>query len=333
MFERLIMPWIFKCNGWDLWIDFAKRFANGFMHGKVEDSGQITEFRQVLEKAAKSSTVVTDKNTELSLIQASRDSSIYDMLDSKTVSKIQKVILGETLTSDMQTRGSSGATSVHNLVREEKTKADIRLVEKSFNNVIEQIAAVNGITDELPKAKLIFDPSLNAELASRDSTLSGAGVKFTKKYFINKYGFKDDEFEITDNSQQQSWFSDKSQKESFLKKEDIKSFLGVTHECKECSSVKLDANTTRKDNRQLNEKEELVDLLHRNGEQPINIDDVIAAITTSKNEKELDDKLSALFDNRNNQFADIMTDALYASATKGALFGNPKKLSKDEIND
>ena len=21
MFERLIMPWIFKCNGWDLWID------------------------------------------------------------------------------------------------------------------------------------------------------------------------------------------------------------------------------------------------------------------------------------------------------------------------
>ena len=100
MFERLIMPWIFKCNGWDLWIDFAKRFANGFMHGKVEDAGQITEFRKVLEKAAKSSTVVTDKNTELSLIQASRDSSIYDMLDSKTVAKIQKVILGETLTSD-----------------------------------------------------------------------------------------------------------------------------------------------------------------------------------------------------------------------------------------
>src|SRR5690606_21883587 len=47
--ERLIMPWIFKCNGADLWMDFAKRFANGFMHAKIEDVDQKEVVREVLE--------------------------------------------------------------------------------------------------------------------------------------------------------------------------------------------------------------------------------------------------------------------------------------------
>src|SRR5690606_1670872 len=81
MAERLIQPWLFRCTSWDLWIDFAKKFSQGFMHGKVEDKKHVTDFRKKLEKAAKGAIIVTDKNSELDLIQPSRDTGIYSTID------------------------------------------------------------------------------------------------------------------------------------------------------------------------------------------------------------------------------------------------------------
>lgn len=328
MFERLIQPWIFRCNGWDLWMDFAKRFANGFMHAKIEDSDKQTAMRQALEKAGKSSVLVTDKSTDINMISASRDSSIYDMIDSKTISTMQKVILGETLSNQASQTGSYGAASIHNDVRIEKTMADIKLVEHSFNEVIKQIAEVNGFTDELPKATLVYDPGINADQAARDQVLTGTGIKFSKEYYMKTYGFKEEDFEIT---QPQSFgFSQK--KKTFLKPQDIKEFMGASNECPDCSrTIKLAPNISRKDTRQSDEKEETVDFLVRSGTPPIQTDDLIAAISLSKTPKELEENLNLLFDSRSMEFVNLMTDTLYYSASKGALFGNPEKVeAKDE---
>lgn len=338
MFERLIQPWIFRCNGWDLWMDFAKRFANGFMHAKISDADKASQVRKELEKAAKASIIVTDKDSELTLIQASRDSSLYSMIDDKTVNTMQRVILGETLSSSMQARGSAGAADIHNEVRLEKTRADIRLVEKSINETIRQIGAVCGYDEEsLPKATLIFDPGLNAELAARDSVLTASGVKFTKQYYVNNYGFKEEDFEIKEEAASPfSMFSQtpakkKGNKQSFLNPEDVKTFLGIPDaKCGTCNKIQLAPNLGRKDARQLEEKEDTVDFLLRNGAEPINMDDLLAAINTATSSADLDEKLAILFDQRNPDFVDLMTDALYYAATKGALLGNPETLEPTE---
>lgn len=328
MAERLIQPWIFKCNGWDLWMDFAKRFANGFLHAKIGDKEQMDEMRRTLEKAGKSSVIVTDPNTEVNMIQASRDSAIYTSIEEKTVASIQRVILGETLSSTMEVRGSSGAAEVHNEVRLEKTRADIRMVERALNETITQIAAVCGITGDLPYAELVYDPGLNVELATRDTILGAQGIKFTKDYYINNYGLEETEFEIVEPQPQQSFFAPKGKK-TFLSPEDVKEFLGAPSK-HICGSMNLDPNIARKNSRQLSEKEDTVDYLWRNGEPPINFDDLIAAINMSENAKDLDKNLTKLFDNRNNSFEDTLTDGLYYAATKGALLGNPEKLPSEE---
>lgn len=333
MFERLITPWIFRCTGWDLWIDFAKRFANGFLHAKIADETQKSTWRKALEKAGKSSVLVTGLGDEVNLLQASRDSSLYKDLDDKTVAAIQRVILGETLTSAMAERGSSGAATIHNEVRLEKTRSDIALVESAINEVMTQIAAVNGFTGEIPKAKLIYDPGLNQELATRDTTLHSQGIRFNKKYYENNYGLKDDEFEIVEAQSGFPSFSQKK-KSTFLTPEDIKNFIGgsdVSDKGHKCKPLNLNANISRKDRRQENEKEEVVAYLNRNESEPIDMDDLFAAISMAENEKDLEKNLIALFDQRNNGFVDTMTDALYYAATKGALLGNPEKLTESEI--
>lgn len=331
--EKLIQPWIFKCTGWDLWLDFAKRFSNGFLYAKVEDSDMIEEFREKLEIAGKSSILVTSKVDDVQMIQASRDSSIYSLIDDKTVAKIQRLILGETLSSSMLDRGSSGAAQVHNEVRLEKTRADIKFVEAAINQIVEQTAAVFGFSGELPKAKLIYDPGLNADLASRDATLNSIGVKFTKKYFETNYGLMDDDFTVDHSSGGGFPFSQK--KRTFLSPEDVKGFLGPID--KTCSHGKLnlasDASVARKANRSYNEKEEIVQLLNRIDSPPLDMSELIAAINISKNSKELDENLSKLFDQKNNDFSEVLSMALYNAASRGAMLGNPKRLTKDEINE
>lgn len=321
MAERLIQPWLFRCTTWDLWIDFAKKFSQGFMHGKVQDQKAVKDFRAKLEKAAKGAIIVTDKNSELNLIQPSRDTSIYNIIDDKTIASIKKVILGETQTSDVQ-GGTYASSYIHNEVRLEKTRADINLVEESINKVIEQIAAVNGLTGELPRATLIYDPGLNRELADRDSVLYSQGIRFNKKYYENAYGLKEDEFEVVEVNQTPSFFN--AQKKSlYLKPEEVKSYMGLTEGCKTCSQ--LAPNLTYKTNKQEEEREDMVKFLKRNGHEPIDFDDLMNAILTAENESDLDKKLLALMDQDSPELIDTLTNTFLYAAARGAMLGNPGK--------
>lgn len=325
--EKLIAPWFFRCTSDDLWIDFAKRFANGFLHASIEDIEQREVVKSALEKAGKSSIIVTDKNSNLTLHQPNRDSSLYLQMSQEAAKRIQKVVLGETQTSDMQERGGSSSASIHNEVRLEKTRADIKLVEAAINETILQIALVNNFipdasyASDLPKASLIYDPYADLSTAQRDQILSATGVKFNKKYFVNNYGLKDDEFEIAEPQQSSSFFNEKK-KRSFLTSQDVNEFLGPEKgSC--CPVHKLD-NANRKKSRAEDEVDEIISLLDRNASAPIDVEDLISAILTSENNDDLNDKLSALFDNKNNGFVDTMTEALYLSAARGAMLGNPK---------
>lgn len=325
---KLIQPWLFMCTSDDLWLDFAKRFANGFLHAKIEDEEQQEEVRNALERAAKSSIMVTDKNSELVLSQPNRDSSLYVQMSEMATRRIQKVILGETQTSGMEVRGSSASATIHNEVRLEKTRADIKLVEAAIDETILQIALVNGFipdasyASELPKAQIIYDPQFNLELASRDATLRGMGVKFSKEYYVKNYGFEPEEFEIEDPQPTSPGFF--NQKRTFLSSKDIDEILPAS---KNCCPIHMD-NTSRKGTRISKEIDEIVSLVDRNAQTPIDPDDLIAAITSSETEEELNAKLLALFDNRNNQFTDTLTEAMYLSAARGAMVGNPEVIKK-----
>lgn len=327
--EKLVAPWFFMCTSDDLWLDFAKRFANGFLHAKIEDSEQQEYVRAQLEKAAKSSLMVTDKESELVLTQPNRDSSLYVQMSEMATRRIQKVLLGETQTSGMEVRGSSASAAIHNEVRLEKTRADIKLVEAAINEVILQIALVNGFipdasyASDLPKASIIYDPQFNLELAQRDATLRNMGVKFSKDYYVKNYGFTPEDFEIEEIERQPSFFNQK--KRTFLTSKDIEEILPAS---KNCCPIHMD-NTSRKGTRISDEIDEIVELVDRNAQAPIDPEDLIATILSSDSGEEMNEKLLALFDNRNNQFTDTLTEAMYLSAARGALVGNPEVI-KDE---
>jgi len=339
MFSRLYLAWLFKCNDWDLWMKFAERYALGFLHGKTPNAEDVESMRESLQTAQKGSVLATTTSDSIDYIQPSRDSSIFDIIDNKTTDLFYRVILGETQTSIMASRGSSQSAEVHNDVRLEKTLNDINIVEKSINEAMRQIGDVNGIPLELiPTSNLIYEQGLETARASRDQILAGTGqLKFTKEYWINNYGFEDNEIEIVEApapslnpffSAQQSAHQKKS---LFLSDRQALEYTGLDG-CNECGGVK-DALKYSPGDKELNQREDVVKFLTRNQGQPIDINLVIASIMTATDSKDLDENLLALFNEDDPGFNDIFTEASFYAAALGARQGNPKKLdaSKTDI--
>lgn len=227
--SRIYLPWLFRCQAWDLWMKFAERYSMGFLIGTTdaENQEQINAFLTQLKSAVKGAALAVNSGSTIQLVQPNRDSSIYSIIDEKTVNLFYRVILGETQTSMMAERGSSGSAEIHNQVRIEKTRSDIYMVQNAFNETMKQIGAVNGIEpDMIPKAILSIDMGLETDRATRDSVLAGTGqVKFTKKYFVDKYGYEEDEIDLAPEIKLPDFFNKQNEKSLFLTKEDLEQYL------------------------------------------------------------------------------------------------------------
>ncbi len=245
---RLYLPWLFRCQSWDLWMKFAERYSMGFLIGTTDadNSESLNKFLDQLKSAVKGAALAVGQGSSIQLIQPNRDSSIYSLIDEKTINLFYRVILGETQTSMMAERGSSGSAEVHNQVRIEKTRSDIYLVQKSFKEAMLQIGAVNGIPPEdIPEAVLSVDQGLETERAARDSVLSGTGqIKFKKNYFVDKYGYEEDEIDVIDPPPPSPGFDNLFKKKAdpkttFLSKKDVDKYL-EKDSCPECGGSHAD---------------------------------------------------------------------------------------------
>jgi len=313
IYNRLYQPFLFRCGGYDFWFHFLKRFASGFLIGKtMGDNNQIKGMRLALDTAAKGGTIAIANEDSVEMINSAQKGDSYKIFTDNILNTYLRVILGETQTSVMEVRGSSASAEVHNGIRAEKTLSDIKLVEKSFNETLYQIALVNGIDLERNpvRIKIVPSQSIDAGRAERDSKFKQSGVaNFTKKYLMEQYGFKEDDIEIPVKDPLSGLgFSEDQKKNLFL--------TGVkNHECMEFAP----------DNDQaFSEVEDLVALLEKLDISPLDSESLVAAVFASTSKKDLEKNLESLFDQDNPEFTDVLTEALYSSVAKGYRRGDKK---------
>ncbi len=116
--------------------------------------------------------------------------SAFEMFNKTLAQQMQKVILGQTLTSGTDGKGSYALGQVHENVRADKLKSDIRLVTPTLQAAMNALCNLNGweqhkiMLGEKPKA-------LNKDQAERDTNLKNAGANFTPQYFQREYGLQD----------------------------------------------------------------------------------------------------------------------------------------------
>jgi Protein of unknown function (DUF935) len=199
LLAKCYVPWVLRTHGWDMWAKALERAGIPFMWAKVKDPLQQLEngttlldlYTQLLDGANRGSALVTDQDGEIKSIDISFKPELFDQFAEKLEKRIQLVVLGQTLTSDVQGGGSYAAANVHDRVRIDKRDSDLALLQPSLQNLVNSIWVANEFKGPPPEFMFVTGVDLQLPRAERDDKLSNAlarsGKRLTTEYFVQAY--------------------------------------------------------------------------------------------------------------------------------------------------
>lgn len=207
LLSRLYWPWFFRHNGWRFWMQFLERFADPLLLGKVPVAGidhdadqqRLNDWVTSLQSLGFESVIaapLVDNQGDVSAVTQGAAGE-FEKVEAAILARIQRLILGQTLTSQVGDSGSYAAAQVHNLVREDKRRADLRLVTNTVQRLVNALWTLNGLPDVPPTFVLQDDTGLESARAERDAKLVQAGVlKLTDQYLLDRYDYEEGDFTL-----------------------------------------------------------------------------------------------------------------------------------------
>ncbi|MBF0410986.1 MAG: DUF935 family protein [Candidatus Riflebacteria bacterium] len=199
LLSRCFWPVYFKRGGLKFWVRFLEKFAGIFLVGKTPNMNQSTEMFNNLRKMVQNAVAVIPEGSEVDVIQGNvgGTTDAYERFKTAMDSEISKVILGQTLTTEVGDRGTQALGTVHKEILEAYNKSDQAMVKNFFDSLAWIYCQVNDSSALSPRFVWKYPEETNTELAQRDKTLSDVGLEFSKEYFVRKYGFMDGDIKIT----------------------------------------------------------------------------------------------------------------------------------------
>lgn len=193
LLSRLWFPVTWRREGWQMWLKFLETFGQPIVIGRVFD---FNGFVTAMQKQGVRSVIGWQGRADDSVttITASHPGE-FERLEMALTKRVQKLILGQTLTSEVGSTGSYAAAKVHNEVRHDKTLADSRLAVHTIQRIVDVLADLNG----LPRHQFVMadDVGLESERAVRDAALvpvlQASGLKLTQNYFEDRYDYRSED--------------------------------------------------------------------------------------------------------------------------------------------
>src|SRR5690606_20868398 len=193
LLATLYWLFFFKQNGFKFWAKFLERFGTPILLGKCKDT-ETDDMSKALLTAHAQSVLSIDADDDVQILSAPGTNgsagAAFEAFNNQLIRQIQKVVLGQTLTSGTDGKGSYSLGQVHENVRMDKLKSDIRLVTPTLQAVVNALCELNGwgeyevMLGEKPKR------SYNAQ-AERHVHLKNAAANLSNTYFIREYGLPD----------------------------------------------------------------------------------------------------------------------------------------------
>ena len=198
LLSRLWFPVTWRREGWQMWLKFLETFGQPIVIGRVFD---YAGFVAAMKAQGVRSVVGWQGRADDSVttITASAPGE-FERLENALITRIQKLILGQTLTSDVGDSGSYAAAKVHQDVMASKTLSDSRLVTHTAQSIINTLAQLNGWMP--PQWVMANEVGLEPERAERDAALVpvllASGLKLTQNYFEDRYDYRSEDLEAVE---------------------------------------------------------------------------------------------------------------------------------------
>lgn len=197
LLSRLYWAWFFRQNLWRFRMEYLEKFVDPMIAGKV---AAPAEFVKAIQGLGFQNVVAVGKDEQIEAINAQAAGEM-DAAEKALNSRIQRAVLGQTLTSDVQGGGSFAAARVHNAVRMDRRDADIRMVSPSIQRIVDALGILNDPNYKPGDIRFVLadGKGLEEERASRDEKLLKTGrVRLSKEYFVRAYDYEEDEIEVVE---------------------------------------------------------------------------------------------------------------------------------------
>ena len=309
LLSRLYWPWFLRSEGWKMWARHLERHGSPTLVGRIEppaldgavcaDDMQalqehmervLGELRDELSRAARAGTVAT--TAQIDAIAPSYAGQAFVLFNTEIAKRIQKVILGQTLTSDVQGGGSYAAAQVHDAVRQDKRNADQRMLRDTVQRLVDAVAVLNGWATR-PVFSWTNAVDLQGERARRDVSLAQAGiVTFTDSYLLRAYDFEVGDFKVPDAT--------------------------ITPSVALASATRFAAarDVFTPDQKEV---EDVVEIAAGSAPPPVDPAMIRAAIRAARDPDDLHERLAQLLDRDDARFAEALAKAQFAASVLGYL--------------
>ncbi|MDE2428425.1 MAG: DUF935 family protein [Burkholderiales bacterium] len=194
LLSRLYWPWFYRANGWQFWAKSLERCGTPFLVGKTV--GDCQNMADALVSASQNAVISIPDSDDVSALKLDANPALFTDFESALVRSIQKVVLGQTLTTGTDGSGSRALGQVHDSVRQDKKQADIRLISTGIQKVIDNLWLLNEFAGTAPRFAMQDNAGLERDRAERDKVLMDAGLiaGVTRAYMEDRYDFKSDDF-------------------------------------------------------------------------------------------------------------------------------------------
>ena len=202
LLSRVYWPWKFRMMGWQFGMRWLERYGTPLLLGKT--AGDPQTLANNLAAAVDGAALAVGQGDDVQAITATGGFDHFVDFDNMLCRRIQKLILGQTLTTDASSGGSLAAAKVAQQTLDTRTQADLRMAANTVQRLVNALWSFNGRGGPAPTFVLADDTGLEAERAARDAILvEKVGVRLMPTYIANAYDLATSDFEMQEEPEPQ----------------------------------------------------------------------------------------------------------------------------------
>lgn len=193
---RLWFPVTWRREGWGLWLNFLETFGEPIITGNVRNQ---QAFSAAMQAQGVRSVIAWQggKDDKIESIQGSTPGE-FQRLEEALTKRIQKLILGNTMTTDGGQYGSRASGEVGLQVEDARRFSDIRMGARAAQKLIDVLCSLNGFPPLRFERR--DETGLEAARATRDKDLApvlqSSGLQFSRVYFQDNYALAETDLEV-----------------------------------------------------------------------------------------------------------------------------------------
>lgn len=194
LLSRCYWPWMFKHSGLRWWVTMAEKYGLPWIIAKLGAAADETARRDMLDKLSAmvmDAVAVVPEGADIELKnQSGARSEVHESLIHLANAEISKVIVGQTLSTEVDGQGSYAAARIHGALRDEIVDGDRKLVAHTMSRLCAWICELHfGTAEYAPEFEFVDEAKPPLEWAQAVTTASQVlGEALPERWVFDRLG-------------------------------------------------------------------------------------------------------------------------------------------------